>query len=171
MIGLNIQSLKRAIKMQTKLLIQTEKINLKTKNLAKAVYKTLKQKEKFLVELVFLSENEIQKLNLDSRGIDKVTDVLSFPTLENVRNKIINKKDFPYDLIDGKRIFLGSIAICEKRAKEQAKEYGHSEERELTYLLCHGLLHLFGYDHMIEEDKREMRFLEDEIMNKIRIFR
>ena len=58
-----------------------------------------------------------------------------------------------------------------KRAKEQALEYGHSEEREITYLICHGLLHLFGYDHMIDTDKKEMRNLEEIIMNNIGIKR
>jgi probable rRNA maturation factor len=73
-------------------------------------------------------------------------------------------------VVDG-RVFLGSIAVCVKRAKEQAVEYGHSEEREITYLICHGLLHLFGYDHMVDRDKKEMRSLEETIMNNIGIKR
>ena len=68
-------------------------------------------------------------------------------------------------------IFLGSIVICEKRAREQAEEYGHSYMRELHYLAVHGLWHLLGYDHMTEEDKPEMRAKEEKILSKLGITR
>ena len=88
--------------------------------------------------------------------------------LDGIRGKTVYKKDFPIDYDeDEKAIFLGAVAICPERAKEQAKEYGHSEEREFKYLLVHSLLHLFGYDHMTDEDKREMREKEEIIMNEI----
>ena len=83
---------------------------------------------------------------------------------------MIYRKDFPFDVED-KAVFIGSIAVCINRAKEQAVEYGHSEEREFTYLVCHGLLHLFGYDHMTEEDKKQMRAIEDKIMADIDVLR
>ena len=97
---------------------------------------------------------------------------LSFPTLDGVRGKVVYKKDFPLDLSDdGESVFIGSIAVCVERAEEQAIEYGHSLTRELTYLICHGLLHLMGYDHIENDDKIEMRALEDKIMNKIKVLR
>ena len=66
--------------------------------------------------------------------------------------------------MDGGYIFIGSIVLCEEKIKEQAAEIGHSEERETEYLIIHGILHLFGYDHMTEEDKAEMRAKEKEIL-------
>ncbi len=156
--------------MQTNLLLYLEDSLVNAEELARVVYKTLKQEESLSSEVIFVSEEEIKALNSEQRGIDKVTDVLSFPTLDGHRGKIIRAKDYPLDVNDN-RVFLGSIAVCVKRAKEQAEEYGHSEERELNYLVCHGLLHLFGYDHMIEEDKIEMRALEESILNEIGIKR
>jgi len=138
--------------------------------LCEAVYEELKQEDNLSAELEFVSEEEIADLNRRLRKVDGVTDVLSFPALNNVRGKIIYKKNFPFDVEDG-AVFIGSIAVCVKRAEEQAVEYGHSEEREFTYLVCHGLLHLFGYDHMTDEDKAEMRAIEDRIMAKIDVLR
>lgn len=139
---------------------------------AQTVYKTLKQKAPVFVELDIVDEQTIQTLNRENRQIDKVTDVLSFPMLDGIRDKVFTKKDFPLDYDkDEKAIFLGSIAICEQRAKEQAEEFGHSFERELYYLFVHGLLHLFGYDHMTEEDKTQMREKEEQVMLKLGITR
>ena len=138
--------------------------------LAKEVYKVLNQKCSLSAEVITVDKEEIKRLNKTLRGIDRVTDVLSFPTLENVRGIVISKKDFPLDVVDGK-VFLGSIAICLEKAEEQAKEYGHSIKREVLYLLCHGLLHLFGYDHEIESDKIKMRELEEKIMQNIGVTR
>ena len=139
--------------------------------LASAVHKTLKQKYNLSAEVVFVSPEEIQNLNSSTRGIDKVTDVLSYPTLDGIRGKVINPKDYPLELDDDGNLFIGSIAVCQERAKEQAEEYGHSLTREITYLICHGLLHLFGYDHEIDSDKTQMRALEEEIMTFIKITR
>lgn len=139
--------------------------------LAKAVSKTLNQTYNLSAEVVFVSPNEIQALNSSTRGIDRVTDVLSYPTLDGIRGKVVNPKDFPLELDDDGNLFIGSIAVCIEKAEEQAKEYGHSLTREITYLICHGLLHLFGYDHEIDDDKKEMRALEEEIMTFIKITR
>lgn len=133
--------------------------------IADSLYKTLGQKENLYVELDVVSNEEIKDLNRDNRHIDAVTDVLSFPMLDGIRGKIIDKKDFPFDYDqDEKAIFIGSVAICQDRAKEQAIEYGHSLERELSYLFVHGLLHLFGYDHMTDSDKTEMREKEEQVL-------
>ena len=68
-------------------------------------------------------------------------------------------------------LFLGSVVICEERAREQAEEYGHSFGREFFYLTVHGVLHCLGYDHMTEEDKREMRLKEEEVMDRMNLKR
>ena len=140
------------------------------KKLCSAVYSILGQEDNLSVELEYVSEEEIADLNSRLRKVDGVTDVLSFPALDNVRGKVIYKKNFPFDVEDG-AVFIGSIAVCVKRAEEQAEEYGHSLEREFTYLICHGLLHLFGYDHIVEEDEVEMRALATEIMEILKIER
>ena len=139
---------------------------------ASAVYKRLGQKTSLAVELNFVTPEEIKEVNNLERGINAVTDVLSFPTLEGIKNTVIQKKNHPFDIwVDGKSVFLGSIIICEERAKEQAEEFGHSLKRELAYLFCHGLLHLFGYDHIVEEEEVEMRALATEIMEILKIER
>ena len=108
-------------------------------------------------EIVTVDEQEIRRLNKELRGIDSVTDVL--------------KKDFPADLDEEGNLFIGSIAICVKRAEEQAEEYGHSFKRELNYLAAHGICHLLGYDHIEEGDKSVMREKEEKVLLKIGITR
>ena len=122
-------------------------------------------------EIIVTDEAEIRRLNAEARGIDAVTDVLSFPSLDGIRGKALKKADFPFEVDEDGNIFLGSIVICEKRAREQAEEYGHSYMRELHYLAVHGLWHLLGYDHMTEEDKPEMRAKEEKILSKLGITR
>lgn len=141
---------------------------LKLNKIAKAVYSVLGQKTSLTAEVVFVSEEEIKLLNNEKRGIDKVTDVLSFPTLDGVRGKVLDAKDYPYDCI-AKRLNIGSIAVCLEQCKRQAQEFGHSEIRETSYLIVHGLLHLFGYDHMTDEDKEEMRSLEKRIVKILKL--
>ena len=91
--------------------------------------------------------------------------------IDGIRYKKVTKKDFPLDLDDDGRVFLGSIIICEKKAIEQAEEFGHSIERELCYLFCHGLLHLFNYDHIEEKDDLEMRELANKVLSAIKVER
>lgn len=119
-------------------------------------------------EIILTDEEEIKRLNLQTRNIDSVTDVLSYPTLDGIKGKALKKVDFPTDIDDEGNLFLGSIAICEKRAREQAEEYGHSYMRELLYLAVHGLCHLLGYDHMTDTDKSEMREKEERILDKVK---
>ena len=153
-------------------LICDEKSVVDTQKLCKTLYSVSGQNDELSAEISYVSATEIQRLNREFRNVDKVTDVLSFPTLDGVRGKAVLKKDFPLDLsFDGKSVFIGSIAVCVEKAKAQAEEYGHSLTRELTYLICHGLLHLLGYDHILEEDKVEMRALEEKIMNEIKVLR
>ncbi len=151
--------------------LTSEKVNFNYEDIANEVIKTLNQTGSVSVELNLVDENFIKKTNLEFRGIDKITDVLSFPNLDGIRYKNVDKKDFPLDLDDDGNVFLGSIIICEKRAKEQAEEFGHSLERELCYLFCHGLLHLFGYDHITQNDDLEMRKLANEVLEKVKVLR
>ena len=118
-------------------------------------------------ELLLVSEEEIRELNARERGVDSVTDVLSFPSMDGIKGQPILAEEHGEELDEDGNVFLGSIVICEKRAREQAQEYGHSFERELWYLAVHGILHCLGYDHMTEEEKREMREKEESGMQKL----
>jgi len=122
-------------------------------------------------EIVAVDEEEIRRLNREIRGVDSVTDVLSFPSLDNIFGKKIIKSEHPYDTDESGNLFIGSIAICTARAKEQAEEFGHSFEREFNYLAAHGICHLLGYDHIEEEDKKVMRALEEKVLSKMRLER
>ena len=112
------------------------------------------------MSLTFVSPEEIQQLNSMYRGVDKVTDVLSFPQYEDL-NQLPEEGGIP----------LGDVVICTQQALIQADEYGHSNEREMVYLFVHSICHLLGYDHMDEEDKQEMRAKEDQVMEKIQVER
>lgn len=140
------------------------RINLR--KVAKAVYKNLGQKAFFKAEIVFQDGENMQFLNKTTRGIDSITDVLSYPSMEGIRGKILTPVECKTEL-EGKYIFLGSIVLCDEKIKEQAFEYDHSEKREREYLVVHGLLHLFDYDHLNDVDKKEMRAKEKEVMKKL----
>lgn len=119
------------------------------------------------VELVFCSKEEIRSVNYKMRGVNSVTDVLSFPYLSFAAGeyKAFTAENFPHDVNpDTGRVSLGSIMICLDVAKAQAEEYGHGLEREEGYLFLHGLLHLLGFDHMTDLDKSEMRKAEEGIL-------
>ncbi len=105
-----------------------------------------------IFSIIFVDNDEIQSINRDYRNIDKITDVISFALEDDS------------DRIDNIRV-LGDIYICIPRMKEQAKNYGHSEKRELSFLAVHGLLHLLGYDHMTKEDEKVMFNLQEMILN------
>ncbi len=123
------------------------------------------------VEVVFVGEEEIRALNAQTRGVDKVTDVLSYPTLDNIKGKALFARDYPFEIDENGQLLIGSIAVCIKRAREQAEEYNHSFERELHYLIVHGIMHCLGYDHMDDTEKSEMRAQEERILGKIGITR
>jgi len=123
------------------------------------------------VEFIFTDEEEIRRLNRELRSTDRVTDVLSFSRSGRYQGKDAETSGLPYDVDDEGNLFVGSIAVCKKRAAEQAEEYGHSYRRELNYLLVHGIMHCLGYDHMTEEEKSEMREKEECILGKMGITR
>ena len=122
-------------------------------------------------EIIFTDGAEIRRLNREMRSVDTVTDVLSFPSLDGIKGKYLKEEDYPTEIDEEGNLFLGSIAICTQRAREQAEEYGHSYERELYYLATHGLFHLLGYDHMTEEDRAEMRLREERVLEKLGLAR
>ncbi|MBR5731352.1 MAG: rRNA maturation RNase YbeY [Firmicutes bacterium] len=113
----------------------------------------------------FVGKDEIRKLNKDFRGVDRKTDVLSFPLYE--------KGCIPdaADLEEGEERALGDVVICEEVCEEQAKEYGHSIQREIVYLFTHSVFHLLGYDHETEDDKADMRAREEEVMSLLGLTR
>lgn len=120
------------------------------------------------VSVTIVDSVEIRKINKETRNIDAVTDVLSFPMLEFDENRKMIIDD--YDL-DGDNLMLGDIVICAERAKFQAEDYGHSFLREIAFLTVHSMLHLLGYDHMDEEQEREMFARQEEILNLLGITR
>ena len=124
------------------------KLALKKENVSNCIF-----------SIIFVDEKEIQKINKEYRNIDKVTDVISFAFEDN--------SDVRYNDI---RV-LGDIYVCIPRMKEQAINYGHSEKRELSFLVVHGLLHLLGYDHQNEEEEKVMFGLQEEVLNEADIKR
>lgn len=120
----------------------------------------------------FVYDQEMAEINARTRNINEPTDVLSYPNLENVFNKKVNKKNFPNEVSpETHKIFLGDIVINLDRVKEQANSFGHSEDREMCYLLVHGILHILGYDHIDELDKSVMRAQEERILAKFNLKR
>ena len=159
-------------------------INYKNPNKAKKyivnITNALESAEKVLklssseveINVTFVSRLAIKKLNKTTRNVNKVTDVLSYPNLlqddGEIIDKKLSKKNFPYDINpETGNIVIGDIVICVPRCIAQSKKYGTTKTREICYLSVHGLLHLLGYDHMTDEDKKSMREKEASVMNEI----
>lgn len=127
------------------------------------------------ISMLFVDNEEIRNINNETRGIDRATDVLSFPMLDYEDKKVFKEiykyNNFDVTFMDGEELVLGDIVLSLERALEQSKEYNHSFEREACYLVVHSVLHLLGYDHMEDEDKRIMRKREEEILGKLDITR
>ena len=154
-----------------KLIVQCEDENFDVSLLEQFGAQDVDTDATLCMELVFTDEEGIRSLNASTRGKDAVTDVLSFPNLENIFCKPIRKADFPFDTDEEGNLFLGSVVICRQRAAQQAEEYGHSLEREVYYLAVHGLCHLLGYDHEEESDKALMREREERILSVMNLGR
>ncbi len=140
------------------------------KTIEKVIYKCFEEEKlldsKLIITFTLTTPEEIRKINKKYRKIDKATDVLSFPMFEKQElDEKIKKQDFKYEDV------LGDIIISIDKVKEQAEEYGHSFERELSYMVVHGFYHLMGYDHIEEEDKKIMRPKEEKILNALKITR
>ena len=139
-----------------------EKLSLKLKRVVKKAFKKtikeLEQVKNLAICLNMVSEDEIKKLNNDTRGVDKVTDVLSFPSFEIS----------PFDKVQlngGKNVFIGDIAICKNEVKRQMIEYNESEKRVFARLIIHSILHLLGFDHIKDEDYEVMEPVQNKILN------
>jgi probable rRNA maturation factor len=129
---------------------QTGQRNGRIKKLMKKLFKPVADPSSF--EIIFVDDEEIRRLNRDFRTIDRVTDVLSFPN-------------------DDDETSLGDVFIDLEQANRQAKDYGHSFEREVGFLAVHGYLHLQGYDHLREEDERVMKQEQERILKKAKLER
>lgn len=138
------------------------------KDLEKVIREVLKlenvDEKKCEISITFVDEEKIQELNRDFRSIDRVTDVLSFPIEDFFNEDRETLLEKPY-------LMLGDVVICLDVARRQAEELGHSFEREIMYLTCHSILHLLGYDHMEETDKKIMRAKEKEVMKNLGVFK
>lgn len=110
------------------------------------------------VSISFVNNDEIHGLNRDYRGVDRPTDVLSFPQYENIHEVT-------------EPTLLGDIVISLEKAKEQAASFGHSFEREVLFLTVHSMFHLFGYDHDTEENTKIMRKKEEDVLKEMGILR
>ena len=142
-----------------------EYVKLIEKVMKQAFYTEKIDKLNLYINVILTNPENIRKVNKQYRNIDKETDVLSFPMFEKVEIQQMLK--------DGKDTedVLGDIIISIPRVEEQAKEYGHSFEREFSYMLIHGFYHLMGYDHMNDEEKKEMRAKEEDVLRKLDITR
>ena len=119
--------------------------------------------ERVEISLSFVSMEEIHQLNKMYRQVDRPTDVLSFPMIEDFNE--IDWED------EEEEILLGDVVICLEQAQKQAEEYGHSFEREVGFLTVHSMLHLLGFDHMTEEEEKEMFDYQREILEQMELTR
>ncbi len=125
------------------------------------------------VNLLLTMNDEIQEMNRDFRGIDRATDVLSFPMIDY---ETAGEFDFLDEVMDAfhpetGELMLGDIVISKEKVIAQAEEYGHSVEREYAFLIAHSMLHLFGYDHMEDAERAEMEAKQREILEQLQILR
>lgn len=152
--------------------INFEKVRRRYRKLIKLVFdeaisSTGNDYKHLIVTVSFAKKDEIRNLNRIYRNVDRATDVLSFPMLDIVYPQKI--RDYMTEISPDGSLYLGDIVICKKIAKKQAKEYGHSKKREISFLALHGLLHLLGYDHIQPDDEKIMNETSKTILNKLNI--
>lgn len=123
--------------------------------------------EDYEVSISFVNNEEIKSLNMEYRGIDKETDVLSFPMIEFSEEEL-EDEDEDAEYID-EELALGDIVISIEKTLEQSREYGHGFKRELAFLLVHGMLHLLGYDHEVEASEGEIFEKQEEILKEMNL--
>lgn len=139
-----------------------EYINILNKVLEKCFEVESLNGKNLYINIVLTTPKNIREMNKEHRNIDKETDVLSFPMFE--KEELEKRNNLIKDV-------LGDVVISVDRVKEQAKEYGHSFERELAYMTVHGFYHLMGYDHMQEDDKTLMRQKEENVLEQLQILK
>lgn len=125
--------------------------------------------DNLVVGVKFVSKSEIQKLNKEFRNLDKVTDVLSFPLTEIKEPHKLSEFDKDRDF-DGS-LYIGDIAVCCDVARVQAKEFGNTYKRELSFLALHGFLHILGYDHIEKNDEIIMMNMAERVLQELNIKR
>ena len=126
------------------------------------------------VNIILTSNEEIQQINLEQRGVDAPTDVLSFPMIEYAYPSdftVLEADSFDSFDPDTGELILGDIVISVDKVLEQAEKYGHDVKREYAFLIAHSMLHLFGYDHMDEVEKENMELKQEEILTHLNITR
>lgn len=126
------------------------------------------------VSVTLVNKEQIHQTNLEFRQVDRPTDVLSFPMMEYDKPGDFEGSRFMDTLTvspETGEVLLGDIVLCEEVLKAQAEEYGHSVLREYSFLIMHSMLHLFGFDHMEEDERLQMEDLQKEIMNQMNITR
>ena len=134
----------------------TKELELLVKKVIDEVLRVEGLSKNYEISISFVENQEIRELNRVYRGVDKETDVLSFPM------------DDEFGL---EELLLGDIIISIDKAFEQSLDYGHTIEREIGYLTAHSMFHLLGYDHMNDEEKLEMREREKQVMKDLKIFK
>lgn len=125
--------------------------------IAQRAQEVLKLEDEYSMSVIFVDPEEIHEINKTYRNIDRPTDVISFALRDEADDYEMMEEDNE----------LGDIFINIQAIVDQASEYGHSMRREVCFLFTHGLLHLLGYDHMCEEDEKQMFALQDVILNDI----
>lgn len=126
------------------------------------------------VNIILTSNEEIQQINLEQRGVDAPTDVLSFPMIEYAYPSdftVLEGEAMDSFDPDTGELLLGDIVISVDKVIEQAEKYNHGVKREYAFLITHSMLHLFGYDHMDEVERENMELKQDEILNRLNITR
>lgn len=126
------------------------------------------------VSVTMVEKETIRQMNATHREVDRVTDVLSFPMMEYDVPGCFEGQAFENSITispESEELVLGDIVLCSEVIQEQAKEFGHSQLREFSFLIVHSMLHLFGYDHMEEEEREQMEKLQREIMDQMGISR
>lgn len=126
------------------------------------------------VNIILTSNEEIHQINLEQRGVDAPTDVLSFPMIEYAYPSdftVLETDGFDSFDPDTGELILGDIVISVDKVIEQAEKYNHGVKREYAFLIAHSMLHLFGYDHMDEVERENMELRQDEILNRLGITR
>ncbi len=125
------------------------------------------------VNLLLTMDEQIREMNREFRGIDRPTDVLSFPMIEYQKPGVFDFLEERLDCFDPEsgRLMLGDIVISKEKVLSQAEEYGHGVKREYAFLVVHSILHLSGYDHMEDGERRVMEELQEKILQKLKILR
>ena len=136
--------------------------------LLKETLRQLEQKDEYRIDVALVDLDTIKEYNASTRGIDKITDVLSYPAVDFASPLKLREGTEGFLRDDFSGLFqLGEIIICRPVCEAQAREFGHSVEREMGYLFVHGVLHLLGFDHDTDEKYRQMRIVEEKVLARV----